>query len=185
MESGYHSEAWYDLDRVLADRVRLAPFVAELGRRLAAHRPDAICGPMTGGAILAQQIAAEHGWRALHTERHEDPAATGLFPVRYTLPAAQRNAVRGLRLVIVDDAISAGSAVRGTHADLLACGAEPVAMGALFIFGRAADQFATAQGLAVEALARPPYSLWKPTECPLCAAGAPFEKVSERSPPKA
>ena len=38
----------------------------------------------------------------------------------------------------MDDAISAGSAVRGTHADLIDCGALPVALGALVVFGDAA-----------------------------------------------
>ncbi len=184
MESGYHSEQWFELDRVLADRERLAPFVTELGRLLAVHRPEAICGPKVGGAILAERIAREQGLRYFHTERHEEPQATGLFPVRYTLPVEQRDAVRGLRIAIVDDAISAGSAVRGTYADLVACGAAPVALGALFIFGGAAAVFAESKKVALIGLASPDYSLWKPDACPLCRAGVPFEKVSDASPPK-
>jgi orotate phosphoribosyltransferase len=182
MESGYHSEQWFELDRVLTDRDRLRPFVSDLARRLAAHRLDAICGPMTGGAILAERIAGELGLIALHTERFEDPLATGLFPIRYVLPDAQRLRVRGLRVAIVDDAISAGSAVRGTHADLLACGATSVALGALYVFGGAAAQYAAEHHLALEALASLTYSLWKPDACPLCQSGIPFEKVSDASP---
>src|SRR5258707_559066 len=61
MESRYHSEQWFNLDALFASPSRLRPFVAELARRLAAHRIDAVCGPMTGGAKLAQTIAAEIG----------------------------------------------------------------------------------------------------------------------------
>ncbi|MEO6246374.1 MAG: hypothetical protein ABIQ12_13145 [Opitutaceae bacterium] len=179
MESGYHSERWFDLDHVLAQRERLRPFVAELARRLAAHRIDAVCGPMTGGALIAAMIAAELGVGYLFTERFEPPQATGFFPVRYTLPAEQRERGRDQRIAIVDDAISLGSAIRGTHADLLACGARPVALGALFVFGGAAAQFADAHGLALEQIAPMTFGIWRPDECPLCHAGMPLERVSD------
>ena len=180
MESGYHSEWWFELDRLFAEPARLRPFVAELARRLAVHRLDAVCGPMTGGAKLAEMIAAELGIEAFVAERHEPTApADGLFPIKYTLPADSRARVRGKSLAIVDDAISAGSAVRGTHADLIACGARPVALGALFVFGDAIAPFAADKGLALEAIAPVDYALWPPTACPLCQAGRAVEKVSD------
>ena len=118
MESGYHSEQWFDLNALFSDRQRLQPFVNALAQRLAAHRIDALCGPMTGGAYLAEMVARELGIGSFITERHEPAHAAGLFPVRYTLPAAQRAAAHGRRFAIVDDAISAGSAVRGTIAEI-------------------------------------------------------------------
>ena len=180
MESGFHSEQWFELDRLLAQRERLQPFVSALAQRLAPHRVEAICGPMTGGAKLAELIAAELGVAYCFTERFEPPQATGFFPVRYTVPAEAREPLRGKAVAIVDDAISAGSAIRGTHADLIACGARPVAMGALFVFGEAADKFATEHRLGLEAIARMSFGIWKPTECPLCRAGLAVEKVSDR-----
>ncbi|MBL9187415.1 MAG: hypothetical protein JNK23_08065 [Opitutaceae bacterium] len=179
MESGYHSERWFELDRLLAQREQLRPFVTELAQRLAAHRIEAVCGPMTGGAQLAEQIADILGVEYWFTERFEPAEATGLFPVRYTMPATLREQARGKRVAIVDDAISAGSAVRGTHTDLRACGARPVAMGALFVFGQPAERFATEHGLALEAMARMSFGVWRPDECPLCRAGLPVERVSD------
>ncbi len=195
MESGYHSERWFELDRVLAQRERLQPFVSALAQRIAAHRVEAVCGPMTGGAELAQRIAAEIGAEYFFTERFAPPpgAASGLFPVRYTLPADQRARVRGRRVAIVDDAISAGSAVRGTLADLQACGAQVVALGALYVFGGNAARLAAERGLALEAMAKLTFGLWPPAECPLCRLGVPLEHVSDAptspapraSPPRA
>src|SRR6266850_1075275 len=89
MESGYHSDQWFELGALLDQRERLRPFVSELAKRLAAHRIDAVCGPMTGGARLAEIIAGELGVAYYFTERFETTAA-GLFPVRYDLPAALR-----------------------------------------------------------------------------------------------
>ena len=51
---------------------------------------------------------------------------TGLYPVDYRIAPALRGTIRGLRVALVDDAISAGSAVRSTLADLESCGAVPV-----------------------------------------------------------
>lgn len=179
MESGYHSERWFDLDRTLAQQAALRPFEQELGRRLAAHRIAAVCGPMTGGAQIAARLAAAHGLQSWHTERRVDSAAHGLFPVQYRLPANQRNTVRGVRVAIVDDAISAGSAIRGTYSDLIACGAIPVVIGALFIFGPAAARFASEHSLALEGIAALDHGIWSPDECPLCRAGIALERVSD------
>jgi orotate phosphoribosyltransferase len=179
MESGYHSERWFNLDRRFEDPDRLQPFVDDLARRLAAHRIAAVVGPMTGGAKLAAMLGARLGLPSFHTDRFDTPNATGLFPVRYIVPAAQRESLRGKAVAIVDDAISAGSAVKGTHADLLACGARPVACGALFIFGDRADAFAAETNLNVEVIARLTFGMWKPGECPLCKTGVPIEPVSD------
>ncbi len=181
MESGYHSEKWFNLDELFADRPRLQPFVDELARRLAIHRIEAVCGPMTGGAMLADMVGARLGLESFRTERFETPGATGLFPVRYLVPASQRDRLRGRSVALVDDAISAGSAVKSTHADLLACGARPIACGALIIFGDRADAFAAGKNLLLESIARMPFGMWKPEECPLCKSSVPVEKISAAS----
>jgi orotate phosphoribosyltransferase len=111
-------------------------------------------------------------------DRFETPKATGLFPVTYRIPEAERHNVRGRSVAIVDDAISAGSAVRGTYTDLIACGARPVALGALIVFGDAATAFAARMGLALEGIERTPLDMWRPAECPLCGAGIALETVS-------
>lgn len=179
MESGYHSDSWFALDPLFENRPRLQPFVAELARQLASHAIDAVCGPMTGGAKLAELIAAELNIEYFHTNRFETPEATGLFPVRYLLPDTQRENARGKTFAIVDDAISAGSAVRGTYADLIACGVRPVALGALFVFGDAIDGFVATEGLALHSVSRVSFGMWKPSGCPLCRSGLPVEKISD------
>jgi orotate phosphoribosyltransferase len=177
MESRYHSDLWFDLEHLFDRPEQLRPFVAELARRLGAHGTDVICGPMTGGAKLAELIASELGLVYLFTERFERPGTAGLFPIQYIVPSHFRNGLRGKAVAIVDDAISAGSAARGTYADLLACGARPVALGALFIFGDTAMQFAAEKSLPLERIAAMPLGMWVPVECPLCRAGVPLERA--------
>jgi len=177
MESGYHSEMWFNLDRLFDDRARLRPFVSELARRLAVYRIDAVCGPETGGAKLAELIASELGIHGFFAERFEPPSAAGLFPVRYALPISQLASACGKRFAIVDDAISAGSAVRGTVADLKANGGVPVVCGALIVFGDAIDGFVAENSLAVESVARTQFRMWLPLECPLCRSGVALDTV--------
>lgn len=179
LESGYHGDRWFDLDRMFAEPERLRPHLAELAGRLARHRPAAICGPMTGGARLAALLAAELGVEYFFTERFAPSAPTGLFPVRYVLPSDRRAAIRGRRVAIVDDAVSAGSAVRGTYADLVECGAQPVAIGALFVFGDAAARFAAECNLSLEGLVPMSVGLWPPGDCPLCKSGVALETVAD------
>jgi orotate phosphoribosyltransferase len=182
MESGYHSELWFDLSGLFNEPTRVEPMARALAHQLAAHRIDAVCGPVTGGALLAEMVAAELKIPSVIAERIAPGAQAGLFPVSYRVVDAQRAGARGKRIAIVDDAISAGSAVRGTHADLVALGAHPVALGALLMFGEAILPFAAANQLAVEAMARLPFGMWKPTECPLCRAQEPLENVSDAPP---
>lgn len=179
MESGYHGEWWFELDRLFDQPERLRPYVAELGGRLAVHRIEAVCGPMRGGARLAEMIGAELRLDAFSAERIEPAAARGLFPVKYRLPGGVRDRVRGKSVAVVDDAISAGSAVRGTVADLRECGARPLVLGALFIFGSAAARFAADHGLALEGICAQEFALWPPGECPLCQAGVAVERISD------
>jgi orotate phosphoribosyltransferase len=85
--------------------------------------------------------------------------------------------VRGKAIAVVDDAISAGSAVRGTLADLESRGGKPVAVGALLILGPGAERLCRERGLALEGIAQIPYEVWLPAECPLCASGATLRSV--------
>jgi orotate phosphoribosyltransferase len=178
MESGYHSDQWFDLDHLFDDRARLQPFVSELARRLAAHNIEGVCGPMTGGAKLAELIGREIGVPSYLTKRIET-AAPGFFPIKYRLADAQRDRVREKRLAIVDDAISAGSAMRGTYTDLTACGARPVALGALIVFGPASEAFAHEHHLTLDGIAHTSFNLWKPAECPLCRENIALKAVSD------
>jgi orotate phosphoribosyltransferase len=150
----------------------LKPLVAELADRVASHGVDVICGPLTGGAFLAELMAAELGVQFAFSERIVTERA-GLFPVDYRVQSALRDAVRGKRVAIVDDAISMGSAIRATYADLEVCGASPVAIGALLVMGPAGPEFATARRLPLERLADLPTRIWLPSECRLCASRTP------------
>jgi orotate phosphoribosyltransferase len=177
LESGHHGELWLDLDGLFARPARVEPFVEQLARRLAEHGAEAVCGPLVGGAFVAQAVAARLDVECAWTERVAAPADDGLYAARYRVPGALRDRLDGLGVAIVDDVVNAGSATRATLADLRACGARPVALGALLVLGSGAADLASAEGLALESVAGLPNAIWEPAVCPLCEAGEPLERL--------
>ena len=177
MESGYHSALWFDLGALFEDGSRVDPFVDRLAAKLIAYDADVVCGPATGGAKLAERIAGRLGCTFAFTEPVPADAA-GLFKVRYVLPPQFANSLRDRRVALVDDVMSAGSSLRATLAEVDAGGARPVVVGALHVLGGAGIDFFLQRGLAVEAVGRGEYEMWRPDSCPLCAAGAPLDHVA-------
>jgi orotate phosphoribosyltransferase len=178
LESGHHGDLWLELDPLYLRPGRLRRLAAELARRLAGHGVEAVCGPLVGGAFLAQLVALELDVEFYFAEQFTRPRGDGLYPVGYRIPNALRAGVRGKAAAVVDDVINAGSAARGALADLQACGARPVALGALLVLGSPAADLAAREGVALERLASLPNVLWEPSACPLCASGLPLEGVA-------
>jgi orotate phosphoribosyltransferase len=69
LESGHHGTLWLDLDPLFVRPGRLRRFVAGLADKLAGHGVEAVCGPLTGGAFLAQAVAAALDVEFHYTER--------------------------------------------------------------------------------------------------------------------
>ncbi len=175
LESGLHADRWFELDTVLCDPSSATAPIDRLAALLAPFAPDAICGPLIGGALLAQAIAQRSGLRFLYARRAAD-AASGPYPARYELPAAQRALAAGRRVAIVDDMISAGSSTHATWRALRDDGVDVCVTGALFLSGRVGEDRLRAAGLPVVAVERLSLNLWSPEACPLCAAGLPLRR---------
>ena len=171
MESGYHTDHWMDLERLCRRPEVVEPLARALAARLRPYNVDAVCGPLNEGAFIALMVASELGCDFTYAERHAPADGAALMAVRYTISPPMRASVAGRRVAIVNDVVSAGSAVRGAYADLLAHGAQVPAIGALLVLGDAFAPFAQEHRLAVESLAEAPFEIWAPDACPLCAQG--------------
>jgi orotate phosphoribosyltransferase len=179
-ESGHHGDFWLDLETLCARPAVIAPLAAELAARIRPYRIDAVCGPFNEGALVALLVATELECDFTYAERYPNPERGGMFPIDYRLPAAQHALVRARRVAIINDVVSAGSAVRGACADLERLGAQVVAVGALAVLGTPFVTFARERALALEALAHLPHHVWAPSECPLCVRGVPLEAVESQ-----
>ena len=175
LESGHHGDLWLELDLLFLRPGANRPFVAELANRLAVHKIDAVCGPLVGGALIAHIVAAELNVEFYYTEPHLSTRPDALYPMEYRLPAGSRKPVAGKNVAIIDDAINAGSAARGTLLELQSQGAKVAVFGALLVLGTAFPRFVTDQGIPLERLATLSSNLWLPEDCPLCKSHTPLE----------
>ena len=179
LESGYHTDLWFTLDALFVAPKDIAPRVAALAELLRPYSISAVCGPLLGGAFLAQAVAAHMGIHFYFSEQAPVKADSGLFAAEYRLPPELRRRVRNERLAVVDDIISAGSSARATASELTAAGGSTVVVGAIVLLGNQATEYFSAHGVPLVALAREKFNLWAPAECSLCRAGARLENPQD------
>jgi orotate phosphoribosyltransferase len=173
-EAGHHGDLWLDLDALLREPYRLRPYIRALAAHLTSVGVDAVCGPMVGGAFVAQLVALKLDVPFTWTDR----LLTSDGNVRYVLPGHAGRWLRGKQVAVVDDAINAGSAIGGTLAALRASGARPVAIGALLALGEVPARFAVTARLPLFAVANVESHLWLPADCSRCQEGIPLENVA-------
>jgi orotate phosphoribosyltransferase len=179
LESGYHTDLWFNLDALFVSPEQIAPHVSALAELLRPFEISAVCGPLLGGAFLAQALATHLSLRFYFTEPtplQTDRSSPELFAAAYRLPSDLRQGVRDERIAIVDDVISAGSSARATATELAAAGAATVAVGALLLLGDEAVAHFSTRSVPLVAVARRDFNLWSPADCPLCHIGEPLEK---------
>lgn len=175
-ESSFHGDLWLDLDGLFAAPCQLDTMLDDLAGRIAAVGPDVVCGPMTGGALVAFAVAAKLKVGFQWTYREQIPSGQGLFPYKYDLNAAGTDLAHQ-RVVVVDDVINAGSATRETLRLLREQNATPVAIAALLSLGQTPEELARDEGLELLTLANAAHQLWAPDHCPLCEVEEPVTPV--------
>jgi orotate phosphoribosyltransferase len=178
LESGHHGDLWLDLETLCLQPQRAQAVAVKLTFPLSGLQLDAVCGPLVEGAFVALIVALQLDTQFTYSERFVRPAADGLFPAGYRVPASLREGLRGKRVAIVNDVINAGSAIRGTFADLEECGANVVAISTLLVLGSAAAKFAASKNVPLHTVAALPNNLWTASECPLCESGIPLQDVA-------
>jgi orotate phosphoribosyltransferase len=166
LESGHHTDRWLDLDGLFREPKRMRPHVVALASKLRRYDFDVVCGAMLGGAFLAQRVADELETEFWFTEQKDGYSLPGAFDPK------------GRRVAIVDDVMSAGSAMRGTSAAIIGGGGHVVVAAALVFLGSIGIEFFTQQQIPLEALEREPFNLWQASVCRLCSAGVPLDSIA-------
>jgi orotate phosphoribosyltransferase len=178
-ESGHHGDTWLDLETLCGSPASLQPYVIELAKRIAAYDPELIVGPLVEGAFVAMLVASEMRRSFAYAARFAPQGNDRLFPVRYRIPDALYGSVRGKRVAVVNDVISAGSAVRGTYEHLRSLEATVAVVGSLVILGAEFQTFADQHELPIVALLGRSHSSWEPSSCPLCARKVKLERLAK------
>jgi orotate phosphoribosyltransferase len=168
--SGDHGSGWVAKDVIFVDLARVRRLTQLLAAAVKEFDAEIICGPATGGLIVAQWTAFELGLPAVFAEHDPAHRKTELRG-RFDLHRGYDHLVRGKRVLVVDDVVNTGLSVRQTSDAVKAAGGDVVAAACLVHRGNV-----DAAGIGV-----PEYTYlleydipnWPAAECPLCKQGVP------------
>ncbi|MBD3348574.1 MAG: orotate phosphoribosyltransferase [Candidatus Eisenbacteria bacterium] len=157
LRSGRHSGRYCQCMRAL----ERPEYAEELGKMIAdmfrGERIDVVLTPALGGILIGHEVARALGVRSVFAERKEDRMELrrgfALDP--------------GERVLIVEDVVTTGGAVREVSAIAREAGAELVGFG--FIVDRSNGEVDL--GAPARALCSVTIESYEPSACPLCASG--------------
>jgi orotate phosphoribosyltransferase len=164
-ESGDHGDTWLALDLLFADPHRLRHAAGQLAAQLRPHAPEVVCGPLVGGALVAQWVAHDLNAAFVYTTPQ-----TG-----YAIPQDLTPFLPGKRTVIVDDAINAGWAARACVREIERHRGRVVAVAALLVQSPAPEDLPA----PVTSLVELHRNIWPATDCPLCRAAVPMDRTDK------
>ena len=114
--SGQHGSGWIDKDAVYPHTERTSALGALIAQAVAGERIEVVCGPATGGLILAQWVAHHLGALAVFGEHGEitkdEHHAEGKRP--FVIKRGYDRLVSERRVLVVDDVVNTGFSIRGT-----------------------------------------------------------------------
>jgi len=168
--SGDHGSGWVAKDVIFVDLARVRRLTQLLAAAVEKFDAEIVCGPATGGLIVAQWTAFELGVPAVFAE-HDPTHKKSELRGRFGLHRGYDQLVLGKRVLVVDDVVNTGLSVRQTTDAVKAAGGDVVATACLVHRGNV-----DAAGIGMPEYA---YLLeydipnWKAADCPLCKQGIP------------
>jgi orotate phosphoribosyltransferase len=160
LSSGLHSDRYLEKFRLVENPALAEQMTAEIASRFADDRVEMVMGPTTAGIILAYSVARRLGIEARYAEKEDGERKLRRGQVLQP----------GTRVLVVDDIMTTGGAVRECIDVTRAHGATLVGVGVLGDrSGGSVDL-----GTRLEAVLRVAVEAYEPSACPLCAAGVPI-----------
>jgi len=161
LTSGRHSDKYFEKFRILEQPPVCEAFAKAVADRYRKNGVTVVCGPTTGGIIIAYEVARLLGCRCVTAEKAELGRRIG----------------RGFRLgpedrvLVVDDVLTTGGSIKETLAAVEPSGAEVVGVG-VYVDRSAGVEF----GVPLFGAFRQQVATFEPSACPLCAKGLPLEE---------
>jgi orotate phosphoribosyltransferase len=169
LTSGKHSDKYFEKFRILEEPAVCEAFAKAVAERFCKDQATVVCGPTTGGVIIAYEVARQLGCRCIIAEKAEFGRKIG----------------RGFRLgpedrvLVVDDVLTTGGSIKETLAAVEPSGAKVIGVG-VFVDRSAGVDF----GVPLFGAYRQQVASFAPTECPLCANDIPLEEPGRSGKPK-
>src|SRR3954451_16234764 len=111
--SGDHGSGWIDKDAIYPHTERIEQLCRAMANLVRDWNIEMVCGPATGGLVIAEWTAHELGVLSLFTEHDPTPQA-GALRGRFILRRGYDRLVSGRRVLVVDDIVNTGLSLRET-----------------------------------------------------------------------
>jgi orotate phosphoribosyltransferase len=161
LTSGKHSDKYFEKFRILEQPPVCEAFAKAVADRFRNDGVTVVCGPTTGGIIIAYEVARQLGSRCVIAEKAELGRKIG----------------RGFRLgpedrvLVVDDVLTTGGSIKETLAAVEPSGANIVGVG-VYVDRSAGVDF----GSPLFGAFRQQVATYEPSACPFCAKGIQLEE---------
>ncbi len=162
LASGLHSQYYFEKFRLLEQPGLLNPFCEELAGTCRQIDFHTVCGPTTGGVIIAYEVARLLQKRCLFAEK--TPQGRGFL--------RKQEILKGESFIVVDDVLTTGGSVRATMEAIGQHGGNVVAVGVLIDRSETPPDF----GIPLHSVYKNPVKNHTPHECPLCKSDVPLVK---------
>lgn len=159
--SGRHGNQFLQAARVVQYPPNAEVLCKTLAARFADSGVELVCGPATGGIILAHETARHLGCRAAYTEKEPDGSMALKRGFRLN---------PGTNVLVVEDIATTGGSVKKTIDHIVQRGSSVAGVGVLIDRSGGSVRF----DCRYEALAHLAMQSWLPEECPLCRQGVPL-----------
>lgn len=166
LSSGRHSDVYFEKFRVLERPGCLSALCGAIAERFRGERVDLVAGPLTGGIIIAFEVARQLGTDAVYIESEE-----GVKLLRRGASIAQ-----GARVLVVDDVLTTGLSIRESIAAVTREGGVVAGVGVLIDRAQSPQEF----GAPLFAAYRVEAESWAAEEVPDWLAQLPVTKPGTR-----
>jgi orotate phosphoribosyltransferase len=169
--SGDHGSGWIDKDAIYPHTERIERLCRDMANVVRDWGAEVVCGPATGGLIVAEWTAHELGVLSVFTEHDPAPQDAALRG-RFVLRRGYDQVVSGKRVLVVDDIVNTGLSLRQTAEAVRGAGGQVVGAACLVSRGNV-----DAAGLDVGRyiyLLEYKIPAWPAAACQLCQAGVPI-----------
>ncbi|MCX8014698.1 MAG: orotate phosphoribosyltransferase [candidate division WOR-3 bacterium] len=171
LTSGLHSDKYFEKFRILEN----PQLVAMFGQMIVSHFKDKnisiVCGPTTGGIIIAYEVARQMGVRCVFAELKSDGSGR-VIRRGFVIPD-------GARILLVDDVLTTGGSIRETIQALNQFSGELVGISVIVdrsgLSVKSKDFFGLEREIDFFACYQRTIENFSPEKCPLCAAKVPLE----------
>ncbi|HRK21332.1 MAG TPA: orotate phosphoribosyltransferase [Fimbriimonadaceae bacterium] len=167
LSSGRHSDVYFEKFRVLEQPHVLTALCAEIADHFRTAKLDAVAGPLTGGIIIAFEVARQMNLPAVYVE-----SENGQKTLR-----RGKTLEPGTRVLVVDDVLTTGLSVNETIQAIQNAGGEVAGVAVLIDRASDAIDFGCPQFAAFRVQAQS----YDPQNVPESLAEIPIQKPGSRA----